>query len=56
MISARVEVLEKALRRFIDDPEEARAVGEAARRYALSRYGLGRFLADWEDVLMEVGG
>lgn len=56
MTSTRVEVLEKALRRFIDEPEEARAVGEAARRYALSRYGLGRFLADWDDVLMEAGG
>jgi len=49
-------VLERALRLFVDDPEEARAVGKVARATALSRYGLDRFLSDWDDVLMEVGG
>jgi hypothetical protein len=34
--------------RFVADPAEARCVGAAARRVALSRYGLGRFLADWD--------
>jgi hypothetical protein len=56
VISTRVDVLKKSLRLFISDPEEARACGEAARAAALSRYGLNRFLSDWDDVLMEVGG
>jgi hypothetical protein len=56
VISTRVDVLERALRLFINDPEEARACGRAARVAALSRYGLDRFLSDWDDVLVEVGG
>jgi hypothetical protein len=56
VISTRVDVLEEALRRFLEDPDEARTVGEAARSAALSRYGLDRFLTDWDNVLMEVGG
>ncbi len=54
VVSTSVEVLAKAARRLIQDPEEAREMGEAARRYALSRYGLDRFLYDWDRVLMEV--
>ena len=34
-----------------DDPDEARARGLVARDAALERYGLARFLADWDDVL-----
>ena len=56
VISTRVEVLEQALRCFLDDPDEALARGKAARAAALSRYGLDRFLSDWDNVLMEVGG
>jgi hypothetical protein len=54
VVSTRVDVLEKALRHFVGDPDEARAVGKAARAVALSRYGLDRFLTDWNDVLREV--
>ena len=56
VISTRVEVLERALRLFVNEPEEARARGKAARAAALCRYGLERFLSDWDDVLMEVSG
>jgi hypothetical protein len=40
--------------RWLNDPGEARAYGERARAHALDRYGLGRFLADWDRVLKEV--
>lgn len=56
VVSTRVETLAKALGRLVEDPEESRDMGEAARRYALSRYGLDRFLYDWDRVLKEVGG
>jgi hypothetical protein len=36
------------------DPEAARLAGKAAREYALHRYGLDRFLADWDRLLKEV--
>jgi hypothetical protein len=54
IVSTRLETLREGLRRLIADPEEARARGEAARATALSRYGLDRFLADWDRLLQEV--
>jgi len=53
-VSTRVDVLAKAMRHFIDDPDAARARGDAARTAVLERYGLERFLADWEETLQEV--
>jgi hypothetical protein len=53
-VSTRIDVLTGAVRRLIDDPEEAVARGSAARAAALGRYGLKRFLADWDDALEEV--
>jgi hypothetical protein len=54
VVSTRVDVLARALRLFVEDPDAARDAGKAARAAALSRYGLERFLSDWDDVLMEV--
>jgi glycosyltransferase involved in cell wall biosynthesis len=54
VVSNRLDVVEAGLRRFIDDPEHARVCGRAARAAALERYGLGRFLGDWDDLLEEV--
>jgi Glycosyl transferases group 1 len=53
-VSTRIDVLTAAVRRLIDDPGEAVARGRAARAAALERYGLKRFLADWDDALEEV--
>ncbi|CAA9498667.1 MAG: Glycosyltransferase [uncultured Solirubrobacterales bacterium] len=54
VVSNDVDVLAAALRRLVDDPDEARERGLAARESALRRYGLERFLADWDDLLEEV--
>jgi hypothetical protein len=54
VVSTRVDVLARAARAFLDDPDAARAAGDAARAHALERFGLGRFLADWDDLLGEV--
>jgi glycosyltransferase involved in cell wall biosynthesis len=51
VVSTRVETLVDAVWRFIHDPSEAQEVGAAARQAALSRYGLSRFLADWDQRL-----
>jgi glycosyltransferase involved in cell wall biosynthesis len=51
VLSTRLDVLTAALRRLIADPDEARERGRAARAAALARFGLRRFLADWDDVL-----
>jgi hypothetical protein len=55
-VSTRLDVLEGAMRRMIEDPHEARERGAAARAAALERYGLERFLADWDEALEEVAG
>jgi glycosyltransferase involved in cell wall biosynthesis len=55
VISTRLEVLADAARRLVADPEQARLMGKAARAAATSRYGLERFLGDWDALLEEVG-
>lgn len=53
-ISTHVERLADALHHFAHEPDHARAAGERARAAALQRYGLGRFLADWDALLAQV--
>ena len=50
-VSADVGELVRAAKRLIDRPDAARAAGRIAREAALARYGLTRFLADWDEVL-----
>ncbi|MFI7432115.1 glycosyltransferase [Micromonospora haikouensis] len=52
-LSTRVDDLLGAARRFLDDPEAAARAGAAARKAARDRYGLERFLADWDRLLEE---
>jgi Glycosyl transferases group 1 len=53
-ISTDVEELRRCARLLLNDPEEARRRGKAAREAALERYGLERFLADWDEVLADL--
>lgn len=41
---------------LLAEPELARSLGENARRYALERFGIGRFIDDWCDALGSVCG
>jgi glycosyltransferase involved in cell wall biosynthesis len=50
-ISTDVGQLARRLRELMSEPELARACGQAARAAALERYGLKRFLADWDALL-----
>ena len=54
VVSNRPDVLHDALRRFLADPEDARATGETARAAAQARYSERRFLDDWERLIKEV--
>ena len=53
-ISTDPAELRAAVRRFIGDPAAAREAGLAAREAACARYGLKRFLANWDEILQEV--
>ncbi|MEV0808024.1 glycosyltransferase [Micromonospora sp. NPDC050200] len=52
-LSTRVDALLEAARRFVAQPAEARRAGAEARTAARARYGLDRFLADWDRLLEE---
>jgi glycosyltransferase involved in cell wall biosynthesis len=54
VVSSDPDVLVSAARRWLHDPEEARAHGRAARTHALENFGLDRFLSDWQVLLKEV--
>ncbi len=53
-LSNDVDELRDGLRRLIDDPAEARERGRVARAAALERFGLERFLADWDELIEAV--
>jgi hypothetical protein len=44
------------MRRLLADPAEARRLGEGARQRALERFGIGRFVRDWEETFDLVTG
>jgi hypothetical protein len=52
--SNRMQVLTAAVRRLLSDPDQAAEAGRVARAAALARYGLDRFLHDWDRLLKEV--
>lgn len=51
LLSNDIRALRDQGKRWLDDPTAAREAGLAGRAYALQRYGLGRFLDDWDAVL-----
>lgn len=53
VVSADVNALGAGLRDFMNDQATAAAAGKAAREFASARFGLGRFLADWDQVIEE---
>ncbi|MGP4032136.1 glycosyltransferase [Pseudarthrobacter sp. 1C304] len=55
-VSTSVDDLVRAARFLIDNPEEARRRGGAAREIALARYGLPAFLAAWDALLEDLTG
>jgi hypothetical protein len=55
-LDTRPERLVEVMRQLIDDHELARRWGEAARRTALERFGIERFVADWDRLLRRVAG
>ncbi|GAA3019685.1 glycosyltransferase [Streptomyces fulvorobeus] len=54
VVSNRPEVLREALRHFLADAGHAERTGGRARAAARARYGVQRFLDDWERLMKEV--
>jgi glycosyltransferase involved in cell wall biosynthesis len=53
VLSTRVGTLVEAAQWLLDEPAAAARLGARARQAALTRYGLDRFLADWDQLLEE---
>jgi glycosyltransferase involved in cell wall biosynthesis len=54
VVSTDVDRLRAAARQYLNDPDAARAAGTTARAHARDRYGLDRFLGDWDRLMKEV--
>jgi Glycosyl transferases group 1 len=54
VVSASLATLGHGLRDFLNDHAAAAAAGKAAREFAAARFGLARFLAEWDQVIEEL--
>lgn len=54
VVSSDPDRLQAGMRRLVADPAAARSTGLRARAAALERFGLDRFLHDWDAVLHQV--
>ncbi len=55
-IDTEPQRLVERMETLLAEPELARSLGENARRYALERFGMGRFIDDWCEALGSVCG
>lgn len=54
VLSNDLQLLADTARRWLADPDEARERGAIGRAHALERFGMDRFLRDWDTVLTAV--
>jgi glycosyltransferase involved in cell wall biosynthesis len=54
VVSTRKDYLREVVQALLADPQAAAGMGKLAREAALARYGLTRFLADWDRLLAQV--
>lgn len=54
VVSADPQVLVDTGRRWLADPARAAEIGAGARRVALRRFGIERFVTNWQNLLKEV--
>jgi hypothetical protein len=53
-VDTRIDALVDAMRTLLRDPGLARSLGQGARARARERFGIGRFIADWNAALARV--
>jgi glycosyltransferase involved in cell wall biosynthesis len=55
-VDTRIDALIGHMRELLADPHEARRLGEGAKRAAEERFGIGRFVRDWNRVFEDAAG
>lgn len=55
-IDTNIDTLIARMQELLADPEQARVLGDGARRYALERFNIRRFADDWDQVFRQVTG
>jgi Glycosyl transferases group 1 len=50
-VDTRLEPLAETMQRLLADPAEAHRLGDNARRSALARFGIERFVRDWQELI-----
>ncbi|HET6884023.1 MAG TPA: glycosyltransferase family 4 protein [Pirellulales bacterium] len=55
-VDTSLDKLVEKMNELLRDHDQARRLGEGARRYALERFNVHRFARDWEQTLEEVAG
>jgi glycosyltransferase involved in cell wall biosynthesis len=55
-LSCNIDELIVHMRRLLREPEEARQLGAYARKVALERFGIDRFIRDWNAAFAQVVG
>ena len=50
-VDTRLEPLAETMQRLLADPAEAHRLGNNARRSALARFGIERFVRDWQELI-----
>ena len=53
VVTNDLDLVRETARRWMHDRDEAAEVGRVARQHALRRFGLERFLADWDQLIKE---
>jgi hypothetical protein len=53
IVSNDLDELARELRALMNEPERCSLMGKAAREHAIARFGLQRFLSDWDRILAE---
>jgi glycosyltransferase involved in cell wall biosynthesis len=55
-IDTNVSALVDAMHDLLRDPNEARRLGDGARKVAMDRFHIDRFVRDWNETLRHVSG
>jgi glycosyltransferase involved in cell wall biosynthesis len=55
-VDTNIDYLVEHMQRLLNDPGEAKKLGDGARRYALERFNIERFKHDWDDTFQFVTG